>query len=393
MNPRKTLPALALSLLLCSVACADQEELQLGYVFDGWNSNSLFHGTENRVPLSYYYSAKDLQVTVNTSFVSGDYVEDSGSNVLGSSYSASKFADTSLGINWGLDMGGSVKSTFSGTLNFPTGDNNWEIAEQVGAIPFIFEPTFYHGDGWGGDLFYTLSADTNGMEYGVGGGYMSTATYDTDPSSQGTLSPGNNFLALATVGFQMSNTESLAFRYVRTFPMESTYADATKDFTEGPGNIATAQWFSQMGGDRLVLNASYGFYGTGSTAQPTAPYSLSADPGPYFGDKLEVHPIFGYSMGSGVVLESGLLFDWIQPNGYPNTQVVVGSADSYEGGGILLGAEQSLTFQLSSSTFWNIAGLYHYIANDNAGQNALGQNVLTVTYNRFSIGTNVGFKW
>ncbi|SRR5579871_1537633 len=389
MNPRKmkALPILALGLLLSTAAGAEQE-LQLGYVFDGWNSNSLYHGTENRIPLSYYYSAKDFLLTVNTAFVTGDYEQDADATqgITGASFNSSQFTDTTLGLNLGLDMGGSVKSTFSGSLNLPTGNDNWEIAEEVGAIPFIFEPGYYHGAGWGGNLFYTLSASTTGMEYGLGGGFMSTGNYDTGLSTEGTFSPGNNFVALATVGFQMSPSESWSFRYVRTFPMESTYDNAATDFTEGPGNILTTQWFSQMGGDRLVLNASYSFYGTGQTAQTTAPYSLTPDPGSYFGDKLELHPIFGYSMGPGVVLESGLMMDWIQPNGYPQGQTV--SVAGYQGGGILLGAEQSLTFQLSQSTFWNLAGLFHSIANDGAG---VGNT--TITYNRFSIGTNVGFKW
>lgn len=394
MNLLKVKTGFALSLAIflsaASTALADQEELQVGYVFNAWDSNSLFHGTENRVPLSYYFSAKDFLVTVNTAFVAGNYVEDADSTagIAGSSFNSSQFADTTLGASLGLDMGGSVKSTFSGSLNIPTGNDNWEIAEEAGAIPYIFEPSFYHGAGWGGNLFYTLSATSTGMEYGVGGGFMSTGNYDTGLSTEGTFSPGNNFVALATVGFQMSAADTWSFRYVRTFPMESTYGNAADDFTEGAGNIVTTQWFSQVGGDQLVINASYGFYGTGQTAQPTAPYSLSADPGSYFGDKLELHPIFGYSMGPGVVLESGLIWDWIQPNGYPQGQVVVGNTNSYQGGGNLLGAEQSITFQLSQSTFWNLAGLFHAIANNSAGVNDT-----TITYNRFSFGTNVGVKW
>ncbi len=377
---------LALGLFLAGgPSRADQEELQAGYVFDFWNSNSLYNGTENRVPLSYYFSSPDLSLSLNTAFVAGDYVQDADPSfgIAGSSYSSSEFSDTSLGVNWGLDMGNSVRSTFSGILNIPTGDNRWEIAELVGAIPFIFEPSYYHGAGWGGDVFYTLSVSSPGVEYGLGGGFMSTATYDTTLSAQGTFSPGDNAVALATLGLRMSAADIWAFRYVRTFPFESTYSTASEDFTEDASNILTTQWISQMGKDKLVINASYSFYGTGNTAQTTAPYSLAADPGPYFGDKLEIHPIFGYSAGPGVVLESGLVWDWIQPNGYPQS-----STEYYEGGGNLLGAEQSITFQLSSSTFWNLAGLYHYIANVNAGVNNQ-----TITYQRFTFGTNVGFKW
>lgn len=385
MNLNKTSLALLVSLLLSAAsALAGQQELQAGYVFDAWDSSSLYHGTEHRVPLSYYFSTTDFSLSLGTAFVAGNYVEDANEikNVMGASYNSSQFADTNLGANLSLDMGNSVRSTFSGTLTIPTGNDNWEIAEQVGAIPFIFEPSFYRGAGWGGNLFYTLSAQSSGMEYGLGGGFMSTGVYDTGLSSVGTFSPGDNFLALATVGFQMSASDTWAFRYVRTFPMESTYSNPANNFTQGTGNILTTQWLSRMGGDKLVLNASYSFYGAGSTAQ-------SADPGPYFGDRLEIHPIFGYSMGPGVVMESGLVWDWIQPNGYPNPAGGAVTVFGYQGGGNLLGAEQSITFQLSPTTFWNLAGLYHYIVNDNADQFYTS----SVTYQRFSFGTNVGIKW
>ena len=370
-------------------AWADQEELQLGYVFDSWTSNSLFHGTEQRVPLSYYFSSPDLTLSLGTAFVAGDYVEDSDAvqGITGSEYKSSQFSDTDLGINWDLDMGNSLKSTLSGTLNFPTGDNRWEISEQVGAIPFIFEPTYYHGGGWGGNLFYVLSQTNPNSEYGLGAGFMSTSVYDTGLSTEGTFSPGDNLVALATAGFRMSGADTWGFRLVRTFPLESTYANPGDDFTEGAGTILTSQWISQMGKDKLVVNVSYTFYNAGSTAQPTAPYALGQDPGPYFGDRLEIHPILGYSAGPGVVMESGLIWDWIQPNGYPPIPPP-GTPIDYEGGGNLLGAEQSITFQLNPGTFWNLAGLYHYIANNNAGENNQ-----TIIYQRFTLGTNVGVKW
>lgn len=386
----KILLAVAAGLLLAAGAQADQQELQVGYVFDAWNSNSLYHGTEHRVPLSYYFSSPDFSLSLNSAFVAGEYDQDANSSagITGNSYSSSSFMDTSLGARLSLDMGNSVKSGFSGTLNFPTGNDNWEIAEQVGAVPFIFEPGYYRGAGWGGNFFYTLSASAPGAEYGLGLGYMATGTYDTGLSAQGLFSPGDNLVALATAGFEMSPADTLAFRYARTFPMESTYSNPANDFTLGPGNICSAQWMSKMGGDKLVINASYSFYGTGSTAQANAPYSLAANPGAYLGDRLELHPVLGYSAGSGVVLETGLVGDWIQPNGYPRPQGII-STPGYQGGGILLGAEQSLTFQLSQTTFWNLAGLYHFISNDNMG----GNYDASVAYQRFSFGTNMGVKW
>ncbi len=375
--------------LFVGSAWADQEELQLGYVFDSWTSNSLYHGTEQRIPLGYYFSSPNFTLSLTTAFVSGDYVEDSDATngITGSEYKSSQFSDTDLGINWALDMGNSWRSNLFGTLNFPTGNQSWEIEEQVGAIPYIFEPSYYHGGGWGGNLFYTLSRTTADLSYGIGGGFMSTSVYDTTLSTEGTFSPGDNVVALATLGFRMSSADTWGFRVVETFPLESTYSNPAEDFTEGEGTILTSQWISQMGKDKLVVNVSYSFYGAGSTALPTSPFTLQADPGPYFGDRLEIHPVLGYSVGPGVVMETGLIWDWIQPNGFPQT-LILGETDEYEGGGDLLGAEQSITFQLSPGTFWNLAGLYHNIANLNAGENNQ-----TITYQRFTLGTNVGVKW
>ncbi len=370
-------------------ARAEQQELQLGYVLNSWSSNSLFHGTEQRIPLSYYFSSPNLTLSLNTAFVAGDYVEDAnaGAGIVGSEYKSSQFSDTTLGVNWGLDMGGSMRSNLQGKLNFPTGDNHWEVAEQTGAIPFIFEPSFYHGGGWGGNLFYSLSLTDPNSEYGLGAGFMSTSVYDTGLSTEGTYSPGDNVVVLATLGFRMSGADNWGFRAVHTFPLESTYPNAGQDFTQGQGTILTSQWISHMGKDKLVVNVSYSFYNAGSTAQTTGSNALAQDPGHFFGDRFEIHPMMGYSLGPGVVLETGLVWDWIQPNGFPLTPPL-GAQPEYVGGGNLWGAEQSITFQLSPETFWNLAGLYHNIAANNAGANNQ-----TITYQRITLGTNVGLKW
>ncbi len=378
-----------LALLFWGSARAEQEELQLGYVYNSWTSNSVIHGSEQRVPMSYYFSMPNLSLSLNTAFVMGDYIEDAAQGFTGSEYKSSQFSDTSLGMNWGFGLGESVKSNIVGSLNIPTGDNRWELQAENGSIPYIFEPTYYHGRDWGGSLFYTLSFSNPGLEYGIGGGYMSTGKYDITLSDVGTYSPGDAGVAMATLGFRLSPGDTWGFRFVRTFPIEATYANPSENFTQGQGSVVTTQWTSQMGSDRLVVNASYSFYNAGFTAQSSAPYSLSQDPGAYFGDHLEIHPILGYGVGKGVVMETGLLWDWFQPNGFP-LNFGSGNPDIlYEGGGNLLGAEQSITFQLTPGTFLSLAGLYHYVENDNAGIGNQG----TITYQRITVGTNMGVKW
>src|ERR1700691_6301819 len=90
-----------MGLFLClGPVWADQEELQLGYVFDSWSSNSLFHGTEQRIPLSYYFSSPNLALSLNTAFVAGDYVADADASLglTGAEYKSSQFSDTDLGV-------------------------------------------------------------------------------------------------------------------------------------------------------------------------------------------------------------------------------------------------------------------------------------------------------
>ena len=375
-----------LPVIFFAVPClvkADEQQLQIGYVFNDWTSNSLFSGAEHRIPLNYSFAAPNFGLRLGTAFVAGDYKNTGGG--IDTEYNSSQFSDSTIGMNVNFNMGNSVKSSFVGSVNIPTGDTTWEAKEANGAIPYVFEPSYYHGRGFGGNLFYTLDASSPGFELGLGLGYMATTTYDTGILGLETYYPGDTIAALGTLGFKMSPADTLGIRVVQTFPLESTNADPTLDFTPGQSSIFTGQWVSQMGKDKLAINLSYTLYNRGFGSSVVNPGTLVENSGAIFGDRLAVHPILGYMVGKDTYLETGLAWEKIFQNGYS-----FGDA-GFEGGGNLFGAEQSITFQLDPGTFWNIAGLYHYIENDNV-ENFLGQAV-TVNYQRFSIGTNVGLKW
>ena len=66
-----------------------------------------------------------------------------------------------------------------------------------------------------------------------------------------------------------------------------------------------------MGKDKFVMNLSYSLYNKGLSGDP-----LAEDPGIYFGDRLEIHPILGYVVGKDTAMETGLIWDRVFHNGY-----------------------------------------------------------------------------
>src|SRR5581483_4523747 len=84
-------------------ALATNQELQFGYVFDTWNSNSIKHGQESRLPLSYKISGENYAFNLSTAFVLGDYEEDGVG-----SFKASDLSDTVVRGTMSFPMGGGL---------------------------------------------------------------------------------------------------------------------------------------------------------------------------------------------------------------------------------------------------------------------------------------------
>ena len=384
---KKSLAALALSCLIAGPALADRAEFQLGYVFDLWNSNFISSGQEHRIPASFHFSSKDFNLWADGAFVVGDYEQTATGASPASSYKPSQLSDSSLSASYSFHLGPSVLSTASGSVNFPTGDTTWESQSASGAIPYLFEPSFYHGRGWGGSLFWSVAASGDVLQWSLGAGYLLTTTYDIGLAGQSQFNPGDSLLAVGSLGGNVSQNQKLAVRAVHTFAFESKVTDPLSQFTSAESTVVSGQWLDRMGDDRLALNLSYSFYGLGMMNDPLTGQQVRESSN-FLGDRLEVKPFLGWQAGTGLDLQSGIVWDRIFPNGYPESDT-----GHFQAGGFLLGAEQSMTFDMGAGLFLNLAGLYHFVLNEKAAQDTGTGAWYNVTYNRFSFGTNVGFQW
>lgn len=372
---------------LSGQAMAEQAEFQLGYVFNSWTSNFISSGNESRMPASFRFSSGAFSLRADGSFVMGDYEQKAVDSEPASSFKSSQFSDSSLAASVNFNLGPSILSSVSGQLNIPTGNTGWEMLSENGAIPFLFEPSFYHGRGWGGSFFWGIASADEAFQWGAGAGYLLTTTYDVGLAGENAFNPGDSLILMGSLGGNLSGTEKLGVRVIHTFAFESKLADPVFRFTSPESTLFSGQWLKRMGSDRLALNLSYSFYSRGMVADILTNEQVREDAN-FLGDRLEIRPTLGYQAGPGVSLESGLVWKRIFPNGYSITD----TTGHFQAGGNLLGAEQSVTFRVDSWIFLNFAGLYHLILNEKAALDA-ANNLTDVTYNRVTLGTNVGFKW
>ncbi len=373
--------------LFNSPVSAERVQFQLGYVFDSWTNNFISSGQEHRMPASLSFTSGDLNLSGETAFVIGDYEQMATSTSGASSYQPSQFSDSSVSASVDLHLGPSLLSTLAGSLNIGSGDTNWESRSSNGAIPFLFEPSFYHGRGWGGSFFWSLASTEQAFQWGAGAGYLLTTTYAIGLAGDSTFNPGDSLLVMGSMGGSLSRDEKIGVQAFHTFAFESKVADPLAQFTSAESTVVCGQWLKKMGGDKLALNLSYSFYGRALVADPTTGQQVSEDEN-FLGDKLEVRPFFGYQTGPGVSFQTGLIWDRVFPNGYPQSDSL-----HFQAGGDLLGLEQSATFQMGSGAFLNLAGLYHFINDQKAAVDAVTGSLYDVTYSRISFGTNVGFQW
>ncbi|HVZ81285.1 MAG TPA: hypothetical protein VHE12_10905 [bacterium] len=365
-----------------SKAGAWDQELQTGYVFDFWNSNFIYHGSESRLPLSYRLSNEKWSFQLSTAFVLGDYQADATPSSDVSKFSGQDLSDLSLRASVVLPTGGDVKSSFSGGLNIPTGDDQWEAKAGDGAVPYNFDPSYYHGRGWDFNVFYTLNSLGQGTQWGVGFGFLQASSYLNSGEAP---APWGALVGMGTLGFPAGADELFALRGVYSRPLAANAPHVSGAFTLSPTVEASGQWVKKLGRDRLQLTVSYDLFG-----QSTFPDMSSGINSPtsetFLGDRLRVRPFLAWVFAPGVAMESGLEWKHILSNGYATDD------QAYNGGGDLLGALQSATFQVDPATFFNLAGSYQYVLAKDYAKDTGGQ-LTNVTFNQFTFGANVGFKW
>ena len=357
------------------------QEFQFGYVYDSWNSNFIYHGNESRVPLSYNLSADNFSLRLSTSFVSGDYESDA-------SFTAQNFSDTLAQSSFSFQMGGDLRSSVIGSLNIPTGDNKWEAEASSSAVPYIFDPSYYHGRDFGFDLFYLLTSNGQGAQWGVGLGCMRTTTYFSSGLNSGeSLTPWGAVIGMACLGLTAGRDEQFNFRIDHSVPLPATPDLTNYPFTLGQNSQISGQWIKKMGGDRFQVTVSYGLFDQSQFPDLTSG-SYVQDSQTYLGDRVRVRPFLAWVLAPGVAMETGL--DWMHIFATGTDT----SAQFYNGGGDLFGALQSITFQMDPGTFLNVACQYDYIYTLNSAYADQARTILTnVGYNKFLLGTNVGFKW
>jgi hypothetical protein len=378
----------AAAVLSARVAFAgDQTQFQLGYVFDSWTSNFVYSGTEHRIPASFQLHSGDFGLSAEGAFVAGDYERSASGGFQSASYKSSQFSDSTLSASLDMKMGPTLLSTFTGTLNVGTGDTTWESQSSAGAIPFLFEPSFYHGRGWGGSLFWSLASTQETFQWGAGAGYLLTTTYDTSLTDQSLFNPGDSLILMGSMGGNLSATGKIGIQAYHTFAFQSKVTDPLAQFTSAESTVFTGQWLERMGNDKFAFNASYSFYGRGMVSDQNTGQQVRETEN-YLGDRLELRPFLGYGSVHGVSMMTGLVWDHLFPNGYGPTD-----GNFYQPGGDLLGVEQSVTFAMGSGAFLNLAGLYHYVYESNAAQDQVTRAFYNVSFNRISFGTNVGFQW
>jgi hypothetical protein len=333
--------------------------------------------------MSYRLTTENLSLQLSTAFVSGDYESDAVNDLSSSNFSGQNLSDTFLQSSLSFPMGGDLKSAVMGSMNIPTGDVQWEENASRSTVPYVFDPSYYHGRGFGFDLFYLLTSNGQGAQWGAGLGYMRSTIY-----SNGTdLTPWGAVIGMACLGLSAGQDEHFNFRIDHSVPFAATPDISAFPFTLGQSTQLSGQWIKKLGGDRFQVTASYGLFDQSQFPDLTTGSYLQ-DSQTYLGDRAQVRPFFAWVFASGIAMETG--FDWLHifATGADT------SAQFYNGGGDLYGVLQSITFQLDPGTFLNVAGQYDYIYTLNSAYADQARTTLTnVGYNKFLLGTNVGFKW
>jgi len=144
--------------------------------------------------------------------------------------------------------------------------------------------------------------------------------------------------------------------------------------------VLSTQWLSRLGQDRFALNLSYSFYSREwwrirDLLQVREDFN-------FLGDRLDSGPFSATRPGSGVALESGLVWKRIFATAIRKATQVISKP------GNLLGAEQSVTFRMGSGYF-SIRGAFPRIVDEKAATDILG-NLTNISYNRFAIATMWG---
>jgi len=373
-----TLALVAGTVHAVEIPSPDHWTVETGASYLSWTSDLDRSGHEWAAPLGVGYRTSDgvLRVRFDSAFFSGRYDrKDLGAG--GSVFSASKTADSTLGLTLAAPWGG-ARTSLAVSANLPTGDRNWEMLQRQGNLPLVLTPTRYQGRAFGLNVLGGVGRDWGAWSLSGAVGYFSSSSAPLSILGQD-VDLGNYAIA----GLSLARGRDFRFRIFQSMAQD-TKLGGRPSYRAPSATVLESRW-STGNKVRATVEASASLFGKARREDP-ATESLVPEGQNSFGTRLDLSPGLEYGWGPHLVLRTGVKLQDVLRNGY-------GSADPlYEGGGSGIGVSQDFLWRTSRNVALDFLLGYSRLVNRDAGLTADLQ-LADVTYDVVTLGTRVAFQW
>lgn len=364
-----------------SARAASQSSLDLGTEYHTWSSNFLAKGYETALPLSFLFQDRKgrIQVSASTGFVQGHYATKS-LGVNGTTFDGNRMTDSKVGLGLSLPLG-SWESALALQANLPTGDPQWERLEGNAYVPNLFETSRYQGRGFGLNGLIGLGKDVGGHWVAMlSGGYLYSATVD-EGLDWGKIKPGSYAVFGGSIGKRVEGF-SVRLKAMEYLAQDTTAGDSS--IYRAPSNTVLGFHLESGRSVRFLLDATYALYGKAKLLNIDG--GLSGETKKSFGNRLSLHPAMEYAWGPKVWLGTGFSIKWADANGYQNIDAL------YNGGGSLIGVDQSLRLKMGAKVSTKYTLSYARITANDAAYDVT-KSLTDVHYDDVSFGMGVEYQW